>query len=334
MLKVFSSVIAFSTIAAFSTQAAPAPDNVLGLFLVKKDLITQQWRGEIYPIAQLKDGKYIDASVNVTGTALEDAKESEIVQLNAAKSILNQPRTFTAVNSNGKPLVQFSSKTIGVGQFACDSYLIGRGQASGTNLATLFAQISGSPQGFEGVLNGKQIKETWKTTIALQNPTEIKQIPVSTADLAKYRAAVIKIGTAEIDKTKEGKLFKGNAVIEELRTIDLDGDGKVEVYAKLRKGTNTLPRSANRPTVRAVYANIWLKYNTQPQLISKQVVPQFSPASDSGREYTVLQAIDLDRDGKNEVLIRNNGYEGVDFSLYQLQGNQLKSVFTGAGYGC
>jgi hypothetical protein len=49
----------------------------------------------------------------------------------------------------------------------------------------------------------------------------------------------------------------------------------------------------------------------------------------------VMQAIDLDQDGKNEVLIRNNGYEGVNFSIYQLQGNQqLKSVFTGGGYGC
>lgn len=346
-LKLLSVVAALGSVAFaganLKTAAVPTSpnENVVGLFLIKKDQINQQYRGEIYPIAQYKNGKYTDASVNVTPEVREDSSESAIVQRNLSKSILSQPQTFTVIDPQGKPLTQFAAKTAGVGQFACESLLVGRGQVlDNTKLPTLFDQLpKDRSQGMSGFINGRQIDEVWKWTIAFQNPvTPAKLISVSPAQLKQYRADLVRIGTAQINQIKEAKALRGTVILDDFQIVDLDGDGKHEVYAKMHKertrGSLDRP-NINRPTVRAIYANIWLSYQTdQPQLISKQVVPQFVPAGETGRGYDVLQTIDIEGKGQSEVLVRNNGYESVTFSIYKLQNNQLKPVFTGAGYGC
>ncbi len=346
-LKLLSVVTALGlgAIAVFNLKAPAVPkpveDNVIGLFLVKKDQINQQYRGELYPIAQYKNGKYLDASVNVTLEVREDSSESAIVKRNLAKSILNQPKTFAVLDTQGKTITQFAAKKAGVGQFACESFLVGRGEVlDNTKLPSLFDQLpKARSQGMSGFINGKQVDEVWKWTISSQRPVApARLVSVSPAQLKQYRADLERIGTAEINQTKEAKAFSGTAILDDFQVVDLDGDGKHEVYAKLHKGVargTPIQGNVDRSTVRSVYANVWLSYqNDQPKLISKQVFPQFVPASNAGREYDVLQLIDTDSDGQSEVLVRNNGYEGVSFSIYKLQNNQLKPVFTGAGYGC
>lgn len=317
--------------------AQPVQDNLIGLFMLKRNNLNQQYRGEFYPIAQYKNGRYTDASLDVTPEVREDSKEAEIVQRNAANSVLNTNPTFTIANP-GYALGKFSVDRLGVGQFACSAVLVGRGkltEQSDLNLA--FNQLPrASQRTSSGIFNGQEFDETWRSAIAAKVTTPATTVRPTRAQLDQYRKDLIRIGTSEIAKNPQAKSVQGTVTLVELRVFDLNGDGQPEVFGMLRKAS---PRSVNpnrdRPTVTSIYANVWLGYGaSQPQLLSSQAVPYFVPAIEAGRIYEIVGTIDANGDGQQEVLIQNNGYEAITFSLYELQGNQLKSVFTGAGYGC
>ncbi|MBD1844452.1 hypothetical protein H6F89_13825 [Cyanobacteria bacterium FACHB-63] len=316
----------------------PRQDKLIGLFIVKRNNLNQQYRGEIYPIAQYKNGRYSDASVDVTPEMRQNAKEADIVKRNAARSVLNSRSTFTVTNTQGKSLGQFKADRLGVSQFACSSLLIGRGKLLGqSNVQTMFNQL---PRDRErrssGFFNGQEFDETWRSTLAAQSvPSAVAPVRLTSAQTAQYRKDLMQIGTREIAKNPQAKAVQGSVSLIDVQVFDLDRDGKPEVYGKLRKAPARPVTSSNRPTVQSIYANVWLGYTApQPKILTSQVVPYFVPSGEVSRAYEVLGAIDANSDGKQEVLIQNNGYEAINFSVYELQNNQLKSVFTGAGYGC
>lgn len=327
-----------------SVEIAPSPtatsrqDNLIALFVVKRDNLNQQYRGEIYPIAQYKNGRYSDASVDVTLEMRQNAKEADIVKRNAARSVLNSNPTFTAVNPQGNALSKFSVDRLGVGQFACSSLLIGRGKLLGqSNIQTMFNQLPRDRERqLSGFFNGQKFEETWRSTLAAQSvPSTVTPARLTPAHREQYRKDLIQIGTREIAKNPQAKSLQGSIALINVQVFDLDRDGKPEVYGKLRKAPARPVTSSNRSTVQSIYANVWLSYTApQPKILASQVVPYFVPSGEVSRAYEVLGTIDANGDGKQEVLIQNNGYEAINFSLYELQGNQLKSVFTGAGYGC
>jgi hypothetical protein len=347
-LKLFSLVGAALTLASCAVvnalpravsqpTAQPVQDNLIGLFILKRNNLNQQYRGEIYPLAQYRNGRYSDASLDVTPEVREDSKEAEIVQRNAAKSVLNTNPTLTIMNPS-HALGKFSVDRLGVGRFACSAVLIGRGklvEQSDLNLA--FNQLPAKSQrASSGAFNGQEFDETWRSAIAAKMTTPATTVRPTQAQLDQYRKDLIRIGTSAIAKNPQAKSVQGTVALVDLRVFDLNGDGQPEVFGKLRKAS---PRSdspnRDRPTVTSIYANVWLGYGaSQPKLLSSQVVPYFVPGSEAGRIYEIVGTIDGNGDGQQEVLIQNNGYESITFSLYELQGNQLKSVFTGAGYGC
>jgi hypothetical protein len=315
----------------------PVKENLIGLFIVKRNNLNQQYRGEVYPIAKYSNGRYTDASLDVTLGMRQDSQEAEIVKRNAAKSVLNSKPTFTFANQNNSG--RFSVDRLGVGQFACSTLLIGRGNLVGQiNAETVFNQLPRDRERqLSGFFNQQEFNETWRSTIAAQTTTPTTtQVRPTRDQLSQYRTDLLRMGTTEIAKNPQAKLVQGSVVITDVQVFDLDGDGKPEVFGKLRKAPpkpGQIPR--DRPTVTSIYANIWLSYAAlQPKLLASQVTPYYVPAAEVGRAYEVLGTIDANGDGKQEVLIQNNGYELINFSIYELQGNQLRSVFTGAGYGC
>lgn len=335
-------------IAQFPT-APSRQDNLIALFVVKRNNLNQQYRGEIYPIVRYKNGRYSDASVDVTPEMRQNAKEADIVKRNASRSVLNLRSTFTVTNAQSNSLGQFNADRLGVGQFACSSLLIGRGKLLGqSNIQTVFNQLQRDRQRqLSGFFNGQKFDETWRSTPAVQSSlsalsqqagTQVRltQISLSRPQMERFRRDLIQIGTREIAKNPQAKSVQGSVALIDVQVFDLDRDGKPEVYGKLRKApARPVTPSRNRPTVQSIYANVWLGYTApQPKILASQVVPYFVPSAEVSRAYEVLGAIDANGDGKQEVLIQNNGYEAINFSLYELQGNQLKSVFTGAGYGC
>jgi len=340
---ILSGCAALNTVAqntvAQTPAAEPAKDNLVGLFIVKRDNLNQQYRGEIFPIARYSNGRYTDASVDVTTQVRQDSKEAEIIRRNAAKSSLNNKPTFNPINSQGSSLGQFNIDRLGVGQFACSSVLVGRGKLTGQpSIQAAFNQLPPlSERQLSGVLNGREFDETWRSTIATQlTPTAAPELKVTTVQFDQYRKDLLRVGASEIAKIKEAQAVRGSVELIDAQVFDLDRDGKPEVYGKLRKAPETpVKPPVDRAVVTSIYANVWLGYATpQAKVLSTQVVPYYVPAGGVSRAYQVLGTVDANGDGKQEVLIQNNGYEAITFSIYELQGNQLKPVFTGAGYGC
>ncbi len=329
-----------SSLPAPSVSAqSPVKENLVGLFYVSRNNLNQQYRGEVFPIARYSNGRYTDVSVDVTTDIRENTTEAEIVKRNAAKSILKSNPTLSVLNTQNQKSADFSVNSLGVGQFSCSSLLIGRGKLSGSSdLQKIFNQIPRDREDeFRGSINGKPFDETRRWTLALQSPTPpVPSVQLTPAQSAQYRKDLVRIGNAEIAKKAEVKTVTGAIVIEEMQVFDLDRDGKPEIFAKVRKGKDpkTVGRRGNGKAV-AAYAYIWLSYaKPQPTLLASLIVPYFTPVSDAYRSYQVIGLIDADGDGKQEVLIRNTYYEGTDYSIFKLQGNQLKSVYQGAGYGC
>ncbi|GAP96801.1 hypothetical protein [Leptolyngbya sp. NIES-2104] len=310
----------------------PAKDNLIGLFIVKRNNFNQQYRGEIFPIARYSNGRYTDASTDVTLEMRQNSNQAEIVKRNAAKSVLNTKPTFNL------PLSQFSVDRLNVGQFACSSMLVGQGKLTGqSTLKTAFDQLPASSQsGSRGFSYGRKFDETWRSTIATQSaPTSGFKMQTNTIDpLEQFRQDLLRIGTSEIAKNSEAKSVQGSVQLIDVKVFDLDRDGQPEVFSRLRKAPTTpVKPPVDRAT--SIDANVWIKYGeSQPTLLASQVVPYYVPKSDSFTMYDVLGTIDANGDGKQEVLIQNNGYELTNFSIYELQNDRLKSVFTGASYGC
>ncbi|MBE9013268.1 hypothetical protein IQ250_24020 [Pseudanabaenaceae cyanobacterium LEGE 13415] len=335
---VLSGCTALNTVAQ-TPAPKPAKNNLIGLFIVKRDNLKQQYRAEIFPIARYSNGRYTDASVDVTTQVRENSREAEIIKRNAANSILNTKPTLNAINPQGGSLGKFSVDRLEVGRFACSAVLVGRGKFTGqSDIQATFNQLPKSSETrSSGAISGREFDETWRSTIATQlTPTAFPTAFGITRPLYEQaRKDLLQIGTSEIAKIPEAKSVPGSVQLIDVQVFDLDRDGKPEVYGRLRKAPSTpVKPPIDRPVVTSIYANVWLGYATpQAKVLSTQVVPYYVP-SDASKAYEVLGTIDANGDGKQEVLIQNNGYEAITFSIHELQGNQLKPVFTGAGYGC
>lgn len=318
----------------------PAKDNLISLFIVKRNNFNQQYRGEIFPIARYSNGRYTDASTDVTLEMRENANQAEIVKRNAGKSVLNTKPTFNL------SLGQFSVDRLNIAQFACSSMLVGEGKLTGQpTLKTAFDQLPASSQTrSSGSFYGREFDETWRSTIATQTAPTSTNVGMQITGgqspsevLEEFRKDLLRLGTSEIAKNPQAKSVQGSVQLMDMKLFDLDRrDGSFEVYGRLRKAPTTpVKPPVDRAVVTSINANIWIRYDaSQVKLLASQVVPYYAPTSDSFSMYDVIGTVDANGDGKQEVLVQNNGYEVTSFSIFELQNDQLKSVFTGAEYGC
>jgi hypothetical protein len=139
-----------------------------------------------------------------------------------------------------------------------------------------------------------------------------------------------------IEQSPQAAKITGETIVEQTTLYDLNHDGQPEVFATVRKGRD--PKSkpvvqTDEPKDLTAYVNVWLSYqNNQPIVLSSKVVsyiPRFAK-----RPYDVLDTVDIDGNGIEEAIVRNNGYESFSYGIYELKNNQLQSVFNGAGHGC
>lgn len=321
---------------AVNAQAKKTQSNLVSLFLVKNDKLKNQFRGEIYPIALYLNGKYLDASTDVTTQVRMDYQEENLIRNNQQKTPLSAIKTFTVVDRSNT-IGQFTVDRLGISQFACSSFLVGQGQFQGKqSLQDIFAALPESQSGgFSGSIGKKQFDETWRWTIAPSQYHESPMIKRSPPDLDKYKQDLLDRGNTLI--AQSAKSVTGQATVEQMAVYDLNHDGRSEVFGIVRKGPD--PASIrperlgglNKPTT--AYATVWLSYqNDRLTAISSEVVPYTAPVS--RRPYDVIGTLDINGDGVEEVIVRTNGYESTGFRIYEFDGHQLKQVFDGAGYGC
>lgn len=330
-ISILSSCAIGSSIAQSNSQSAK--DNTIALLFVKRNNLNQQYHAELFPIAKYSNGRYQDASLDVTPQIQENSTEAAIVKANATKSSLQPNQTFTAFTPGSK-LGEFTVNRLGVGQYACSSLLIGSSEKSQADFVAAYNAIPRDREGkFVGFMNGKDFDETSRWSLAAQTAT-LPAVPQS-FDRNRYSRDISRAANTILARNAEARKVQGRTVIEEIQVYDLDRDGKPEVFATVRKGRDpkTIQPREVGTNIPIAYVTLWLSYKTNtPTVIFSEVIPYTHPVSRI--PSNVIGTIDVNSDRIDEVIIKNNGYESTTFSIYELKGNQLKSVFTGAGYGC
>jgi hypothetical protein len=324
---------------ATESSAQPLP-NLVSLFLVKKDNLNHEFRGEVYPLALSINDRYVDVSQDLTLQVRTDSDVDRLIQLNEARSMLRAMPDFRVVNDSTQ-LGRFTVDQLKVGQFACSSFLIGQGQFTGDRtLPELYRSLPDDRAGgFSGSVGNRQFDESWKWAIATSQPRlpPASKLPAN-LDPAQFKPDLLAIGEPLI---QQAELLPGQSVstaatiVEKVTIYDLDRDGQPEVLGLLRKGTDQrVPpdRTAAASGV-TVYASVWLSYqNNQPTLIANEIIAYQYPVTRSPSD--VIGIFDLNGDGTEEVITKENGYEAIGFSIYELKEAQLEEVFNGAQYGC
>ena len=312
--------------------------TVIGLSLVKKDNLTGEYRGEIYPVALLINGRYVDVSTDLTTSVRDDFSEEVLLRNFGNQSLLSAVQNFTVLNQ-GEKLGEFQVQKLGISQFACSTKLTGQGNFSTEQpLEAVFNRLpEDQVGGFAGSIGNKQYDESWRWTIALSQYHPAKTAiatPDATAE-AKYRQDLTSTANALFAQDPQSQNVAGETVVEKISVVDLNQDGQPEVYGLVRQGVDPKNRSRESRDAGVVgaYANVWLTYsNQQPQTLSSQVTPYSAIAARPA--YDLITTVDINGDGIQEAIVRNTGYESTSFGIYEYQGNQLKQVFSGAGYVC
>ncbi len=315
-------------------------NNLIGLSLVKKDNLTNEYRGEIYPIALLINGRYVDASTDVTTSVRDDLSEDVLLKTFGNQSLLSAVQDFTVLNQ-GQKLGDFQVQKLGISQFACSTKVTGQGSFSTEQpLETVFNSLpEDQVGGFAGSIGNKQFDESWRWTIALSQYNPAKPAAIATLDAtteAKYRQDLITTANTLFAQEPQSQNVTGETVVEKISVVDLNQDGQPEIYGLVRQGVDPKDQSSRESRdagIVGAYANVWLTYsNQQPQTLASQITPYSAIAARPA--YELITTVDINGDGIQEAIVKNIGYEGTSFGIYEYQGNQLKQVFSGAGYGC
>jgi hypothetical protein len=139
--------------------------------------------------------------------------------------------------------------------------------------------------------------------------------------------------TKEIDQPK--------VKIDNIVRVDLDGDGEDEV---LISATNYFSKRVPMRSRAGSYSMVLLRRviagKVETQLIEGEFYPKDYPkaAQDEGRfdapnAYKVIATLDLDGDGKMEIVVGSDYYEGGETTIYRCdpkKGGALLSVACGA----
>jgi hypothetical protein len=122
--------------------------------------------------------------------------------------------------------------------------------------------------------------------------------------------------------------------IDNILRVDLDGDGEEEV---LISATNYFRKDESVPmrSPAGSYSIVLLRRvvagKVQTQLMEGEFYPKAytkAPEFNAPNAYKVVAVLDLDGDGKMEIVVGSNYYEGGATTIYQCEPNKVKDVLS------
>ena len=126
--------------------------------------------------------------------------------------------------------------------------------------------------------------------------------------------------------------------IDNILRIDLDGDGEEEV---LITATNYFSKDGHVPmrSLAASYSMVLLRRVVAGKVETQLIVGEFYPkaypkaAQEEGRfdapnAYKVIATVDLDGDGKMEVVIHSDYYEGGETTIYRCDPKKAEALLS------
>src|SRR6266536_217628 len=140
------------------------------------------------------------------------------------------------------------------------------------------------------------------------------------------------------DFLKTKGIDKPQVKIESILRVDLDGDGEEEV---LISATNYYQKDEGPPmrSPAASYSMVLLRRVVAGKVETQVIVGEFYPkaypkaAQEEGRfdapnAYKVIATLDLDGDGKMELVVGSNYYEGEEITIYRCDPKKVEALLS------
>ena len=134
------------------------------------------------------------------------------------------------------------------------------------------------------------------------------------------------------------KIDQPKVKIDNIVRVDLDGDGEEEV---LISATNYFSKDDSVPirSPAAGYSMVLLRRvvtgKVESQLIAGEFYPKAYPKArqeegrfDAPNAYKVIATLDIDGDGKMEVVIHSQYYEGEETTIYRCDGKKSEALLS------
>ena len=137
-------------------------------------------------------------------------------------------------------------------------------------------------------------------------------------------------------KTKE--ITEPKAKIDSIFRVDLDGDGEDEVLISATNyfsNDNSVPMRSPAASYSMVLLRRVVAGKVETQLIVGEFYPKAYPKAaqeegrfDASNAYKVIATLDLDGDGKMEIVVGSNYYEGEAITIYRCDPKKIEALLS------